>query len=187
MKRSIKVLGIMALLAALLCIACPAAFASDTLDIYLNNSLVASYSAGDLGSNFTQEYNTYSSYYCPQGGSYKYYNAAGPSLVDVLTDALTDEGISVTNLDYIDFRDVDGDWSTGDLPISTIYGYYYATPTSTAVAVDPVIALQYAEVGGTLSSTGCLRNFHGQVLGSPGDDTMSEWCQDLDAIYLTSN
>ncbi len=183
MKKNKKILGILVLIAALLCLACPAAFASDSLDIYLNNNYVTSYSASELEDDFDQYNKTYSSYYCKGGGSYHYFNTAGPLLVDVLEDA----GITVGNIDYIDFRDVDGSWSTGNLPMSTIYGYYYATPGGAAVAIDAVIALQFCEVGETLSSTDCLRNFHGQLYGYPGDDTMSEWCKDLDAIYLTDN
>lgn len=183
MKKTKKLLGILVLMAVMLCMACPAAFASTSVDIYLNNSYVTSYSASELENDFEQQSITYSSYYCKGGGSYHYFNTAGPLLVDVLDDA----GITVGNIDYIDFRDVDGNWSTGNLPMSTIYGYYYATPGGTAEPVLPVIALQCCEVGGTLSTTDCLRNFHGQIYDYWIDDTMSEWCKDLDAIYLTDN
>lgn len=194
MKNRFKVLlGTMVLMVSLLCLTCPAAFASTSVNVYLNGNFAAAYDTTDL-SAFTQEIeNDYSSYYCKGGGSYRYFQATGPSLEEVLADAidqynaLHSTSYSINDLDYLNFYDVT--WNTGNLAWSAVRdGYYYSSPSDLYPdPVDPIIALEFCEVGNPMSSTDCLRNFHGQPLGSPGDDTMSKWCKDLDDIYLTFN
>jgi hypothetical protein len=189
--RAGKVLRIMVLMAAMVCLVCPAAFASDTVDIYVNNTLAATYDTTDLGS-FTQQDNLYSSYYC-KTGIYRYFRAVGPSLADVLDAALIEYNANhggtdyyLNDLDYLNFYD--GTWNTGNIAWSAVRdGVYYETPGGDSADVDPIIAFEYGEDDDPLSDTNCLRNFHGQPSGSPGDDTMSEWCKDLDDIYLTFN
>ena len=175
MKKTRKVLGIMVLMAALLCLACPMAFASTSVNIYLNGNNAATYDTTDLA-DFTQANNEYSSYYCKGGGYYRYFEAKGALLEEVLDAALENENLTVDDINTIEFKS--GTWSTGTIPMSTVLnGYYYTNPGGNATVVAPIIATEFCEVGDTMSTIDCLRNFHGQPLDGWAQDTMKNWCK----------
>ncbi|MFA5383348.1 MAG: hypothetical protein WC364_01530 [Eubacteriales bacterium] len=182
--KGIKILGVLLIVALVVCMTCATAFASTSVSIYLNNNAtpLATYTTTQLQNNFTNYVKTYSSYNC-SGGTYKYYDAEGPLLEDVATAALSGSGTSFSQINHIRFYATADGYDTGQISKSAVMnGYYFANPSSPGVTVAPVIARLYGNRGGARSSTNCLRNFYGQA--SAGEDTMSKWVKNLDKIYL---
>jgi len=183
--KGIKMLGVMLMVALVMCMTCATAFASTSVTIYLDGSSLATYTATQLENNFNNFTKTYSSYYC-QGDDYRYYDARGPLLEDVAVAALNGSGTTFSQINHIRFYASSDGYDTGQISKSAVMnGKYFATPSSPGVSVAPIIARLYGTSGGTLSSTNCLRNFYGQ--SSAGEDTMGNWVKNLDRIYLYTN
>lgn len=193
--KSRKILVILMMMALTIGVMAPAAWATNTTSV-LFQMQVGGNAAVDISSvtptTGTTTY-TYSSYYCQQN-TYKYYDAKGQSLFAIIDAELiaynNAHGTSYTRSNVNTVTFTSNDATTRDISMSDLSGYYYATTaTDPGTAVAPIIATQYGTRGGTLSSTGCLRNFYGQPGPSDGfdDDTMGNWVKTLSTIVLHVN
>ena len=188
-NKSIKIMGILLTLALMIGVMVPAAFASVTFKLQDGSGTPSTLTSLNptTGSSIT-----YSSYYCKNGGSYKYYDAQGQNLLNMITTALTGSGYSSSDVDYVEF--IASDYDTDDygtITMADLGGYYYETSiTSPGTAVDPIIATQYrTRDTGDFSTTNCPRNFYGQPgpTGGAGEDTMQMWVKNLTTVVLKVN
>ena len=183
MKSKIfKSSGLFLVLALTVCFACLPAFAdSSSVEIFLNGSSLGAFSASDLENNYDLYTYSYSSYKC--GNSYVYYDAYGPLLEDVLTQSLNGTGYGLNDIESIRFYTTSDAYDSGSIDFDdVISGFFYAIPGGSGEYAPAIIALAYGDVGGTLFTSNCLRDFFGQQ--SYSDKTAEGWVKSLDRIYL---
>lgn len=173
-----KITGTMVLMVALICLACPAAFASSDVDIYVGTTFKDNLDVSELNALGTVEKN-YSSYKC--NGSFSTYTACGPLLSEALITALNDPNITseadlLNAYSTISFTCTDDSYTSGVLNLyDVLHGYYYSSLTDTTG--DPVPAIIATSVDPTP-----LRDFFGQQEAS--DKVAEGWVSDLDKIVL---
>lgn len=177
-----KKLSLLLVVAIMACFICIPTFADSTqVSVYLDDVNLGTYTTTQLANNFTNYVKTYSSHNCKTNG-YVYYDVNGPLLADVLGDA----GVDVNDIATIEFVETSPYYTSGALDMNTVLsGKYFSDPNQTGVAVAPVLGLAYANRGVTpLTSTNCIRNFHGQQAAT--DNTMEKWTKSIDRINLVS-
>jgi hypothetical protein len=189
-KNWVKTLGIMLVLSLVLCLTSAVAFANTSSVVFhINGSDITVTTAEMQGMGKTPFSGSYSSY--NHQSQHKYYDAYGYELGDVVQYALdkynssNDPDISMNDIDTIEFVGSD-DYSSDPISMSyllTDHNYY--PESGDPSSVPAIIVLQQATLGGTLSSTDCLRNFYGQ--NGSQDIVMNKWIKNLAEIYLTTN
>lgn len=184
--KAAKILGILLVLSLIVCLTGATAFAdTDSVTINLNGATLTSYDSSDLEAFDTTDEHDYSTWdQCHS--QYAYYTAYGPELEQVLTAALAGSGTTLSQVASIQITASDNysvTLSKSNLLDTT--RYYYATPTSTGVEVPAIIATQSGALGGTLSTTDCLRNFYGQTTSS--DYTIKYFVKSISSINLITN
>ena len=184
--KGMKMLGILLVLSLVICLTSATAFANtSSVQIYLNGNLLTTYTTSQLnGFDDTSVTHNYSSYSC-KSDSVVRYDAKGPNLDIVLSNALSGSGYNLSDVNTIEFHASDN-YTTGALSRSSVLATRYFYDTSNNEFETPaIIATQYGSYGGTLSSTNCLRDFYGQT--DIDEEVINNWVKNLDKIYLVTN
>lgn len=171
-KRTKKILGTVMLMVALICLACPAVFASDSVDIYTGSTLVDNLTTTELNNygTYTVTYST-----CKCDGTYYTYTATGPYMDTVLSDLLgTNYSSSYSKIEFIG----SDSWTSGELNLADVLnGYYFTSKTdTTGNSVDAIIA--------TSGDNNTLRDFFGQQNAT--DEAIKGWTKNLVTIVLSN-
>ncbi len=188
--KGIKLLSILFVMSLVICLTSAAAFADTTsVTVKLNDSTLDSYTSTQLNNTSifsttaSHDYSTYDECH----DRYRYYTAYGPEMEQVFNDALTNQGQYDLD-DVVSIEITASDNYSVTLSKSSLLDttrYYYATPSSQGVAVPAIIATQYGNLGGQLSTSGCIRNFYGQT--NPDDYTILNFVQSISEINLITN
>ncbi|ACV64213.1 hypothetical protein Dtox_3494 [Desulfofarcimen acetoxidans DSM 771] len=191
-KTGAKILGVLMVLSLVLCLNSAIALANTgEVSIYLGNNAnsLATYDTNDLEGFGTTAAYDYSSYNC-KDYQYHYFTAYGPELEQVLTAALNGSGVSLSQITSVKILDIgaDGTEGTSDdfsktISKSDLFGTrYYIDSNQNYVVVPAIIATEFGDLGGTISSTDCLRNFYGQT--SATEAVMGNWVKNISKIRL---
>jgi len=186
-----KLIGLVLVMALVLCVSAPPAFATPTtsVDIYFqvgNGEPEYQYTVTPTAGLNTY---TYSSKKCT-GNDYYYYEAYGQPLLPIIDDVLDDNNYDENDVTDIEFIGNDG-YDTDDYGTVTYddldTGLYFAYGSTSGTTVAPILATSYRskknnEAWGSWSSSSCIRNFHGQQART--DATMEMWVKYLDEIVI---
>lgn len=192
-KRAKKIIGTMVIMAALICLACPAAFASTSVDIYTGSTFIDNLTTSELNSLDTLDENGnpivhyYSSHKC-NGTFVPDYSASGPDLLDALLQAfynydsnttIVDESSLLAAYSKIEFKDtVSPTYTSGQV---SLYNVLHGNRYNSAKAI---VEQNVPAILATSGDNNCIRNFHGQQ--SWDENTVEDWVKDLDRIVLSN-
>ncbi len=185
--KGIKLLSILFVMSLVICLTSAAAFADTTsVTVKLNDSTIATYSSAQLEEFDTTDDYDYSTYDSCRD-RYRYYTAHGPEMQEVLNNALESETPDLDDVVSIEITASDNysvTLSKSSLLDTTRY-YYDASHSQVLPDVPAIIATQYGNLGGSLSTSNCLRNFYGQT--NYQDYTILNFVSSISEINLITN
>ncbi len=189
--KSIKLLSILFVMSLVICLTSAAAFADTTsVTVKLNDSNLESYTSTQLNAFNTTASHDYSTY-DDCHSRYRYYTASGPEMEQVFNDALTNQLLYDLD-DVVSIEITASDNYSVTLSKSSLLDttrYYYPDPEDLndpgITTVPAIIATQYGNLGGSLSTNNCLRNFYGQT--NPNDYTILNFVSSISEINLITN
>ncbi len=190
--RSFKKMCVLLALSLAICLTAATAAFADVV-VQLNGTPLETYTSAQLEAFGTTDQDNYSTYKTEGGGSYQYYSVYGPDLVQVLNDALANQGVydldDVVNITFTDTGSTP--YFSKTLSKSSMLDttrYYYPSGGGAGVEVDAKIATRSANYVNAdledLTTTNMPRDFYGQT--SSTDYTAPNFVKGVDVINLTT-